>query len=148
VEQDSSPSLSFADYWNMLLRKKWLVLAIFSTCVIGGGILCVVLPASYRSSTLILVEGQKIPENYVQAVIGPTIEERLNSLQQQVMSRTVMTKMIEEFGLYPEMVRTNGIDAVVDLIRKDIKVETMGGRSQRGSGIDASHLLMRIRLSP
>jgi polysaccharide biosynthesis transport protein len=121
----------------MLFRRKWLVLAIFSGCVIGAGILCVVLPESYRSSTLILVEGQKIPENYVQAVIGPTIEERLNSLQQQVMSRTVMTKMVEEFGLYPDMVRTNGIDAVVERVRKDIKVETMGARSQRGTGVDA-----------
>jgi len=95
-----------------------------------------VLPESYRSSTLILVEGQKIPENYVQAVIGPSIEERLNSLQQQVMSRTVLTRMIEEFGLYPDVVRANGIDAVVERVRKDIRVETMGARSQRG-GIDA-----------
>jgi polysaccharide chain length determinant protein (PEP-CTERM system associated) len=120
----------------MLLRRKWLALAIFALCVAGAGVLCAVLPASYRSSTLILVEGQKIPENYVQAVIGPTIEERLNSLQQQVMSRTVLTRMIEEFGLYPDMVRANGMDAVVEKVRKDIKVETMGARSQRG-GIDA-----------
>jgi len=112
-------------------------MAIFSACVTGAGALCVVLPESYRSSTLILVEGQKIPENYVQAVIGPSIEERLNSLQQQVMSRTVLTKMIEEFSLYPEMVKRNGIDAVVERVRKDIKVETMGARSNRGSGIDA-----------
>lgn len=137
LEPDSSTTLSPADYWHMLLRRKWLALAIFFACVSGAGVLCVVSPASYRSSTLILVEGQKIPENYVQAVIGPTIEERLNSLQQQVMSRTVMTRMIEEFGLYPDMVRTSGIDAVVERVRKDSKVETMGGRSQKGSGIDA-----------
>lgn len=136
MEQDTSPSLSFADYWNMLLRRKWLALAIFLACVGIAGVLCAVLPASYRSSTLILVEGQKIPENYVQAVIGPTIEERLNSLQQQVMSRTVLTRMIEEFGLYPNMIRAEGMDAVVEKIRKDIKVETMGARSQRG-GVDA-----------
>lgn len=121
----------------MLLRRKWLALAIFLACVTGAGVLCVVLPASYRSSTLILVEGQKIPENYVQAVIGPTIEERLNSLQQQVMSRTVLTKMIEEFGLYPEMIRASGMDVAVEKVRKDIKVETMGAHSPRGSGIDS-----------
>ena len=121
----------------MLLRRKWLALAIFLVCVAGAGVLCVVLPASYRSSTLILVEGQKIPENYVQAVIGPTIEERLNSLQQQVMSRTVLTKMIEEFGLYPELTRASGMDVVVEKVRKAIKVETMGAHTQRGVGIDS-----------
>lgn len=131
-----SSSLSLTDYWHTVLRRKWLALAIFSVCLVGASTLCSVLPESYRSQTLILVEGQKIPENYVQAVIGPTIEERLNSLQQQIMSRTVLTQVIHEFGLYPEIVHKNGIDSVIDRLRKDIRVTTMGARSQRG-GIDA-----------
>src|SRR5574337_228283 len=129
-------SLSLTDYWHTVLRRKWLALAIFSVCLVGASTLCSVLPESYRSQTLILVEGQKIPDNYVQAVIGPTIEERLNSLQQQIMSRTVLTQVIHEFGLYPEIVHKNGIDSVIDRLRKDIRVTTMGARSQRG-GIDA-----------
>lgn len=112
------------------------MLVIFCASVVGGGILCVVLPESYRSSTLILVESQKIPENYVQAIIGPTIEERLNSLQQQLMSRTVLTQMIQEFGLYPDDVRQNGVDRVLDRLRKDIRVTTMTASATRG-GIDA-----------
>ncbi|MGQ0665554.1 MAG: AAA family ATPase [Nitrospiraceae bacterium] len=131
MERDSSSAISLADYWRMILRRKWLALAIFSACVVGAGVLCAVLPESYRSSTLILVEGQKIPEKYVQSVISPTIEQRLSSLQQQVMSRTVLTKMIEEFALYPELVRADGIDAVVSRVRKAIRVETMGARSER-----------------
>jgi polysaccharide chain length determinant protein (PEP-CTERM system associated) len=137
-DKDSLPSMTPADYWSLLVRRKWLVLALFAFCVAGAGILCVVLPKSYRSQTLILVESQKIPENYVQALVGPTIEERLNSIQQQVMSRTVLTQMIQEFDLYPDAVRRKGVEEVIERLRKDISVTTMSARSQRStSGIDA-----------
>jgi len=120
----------------MILRRKWIALAIIFACVAGGGILCVVWPESYRSSTLILVESQKIPEDYVKALIGPNIEERLNSIQQQVMSRTLLTQMIQEFDLYPDAVRRDGNEAVIERLRKDIRVTTSATHSARG-GVDA-----------
>src|SRR6267143_3804827 len=135
-DQIISPALAPIDYWHMILRRKWLVLAIFSACVVGGGILCVVWPESYRSSTLILVESQKIPENYVKALVGPNIEERLNSIQQQVMSRTLLTQMTQEFDLYSDVVRRDGFEAVIERLRKDIRVTTSVAHSSRG-GVDA-----------
>src|SRR6185295_12014290 len=113
-DQNISPSLKAAEYWHMILRRKWLVLAIFFACVGVGGLLCVVWPESYRSSTLILVESQKIPEDYVKTLIGSSIEERLNSIQQQVMSRTLLTQMIQEFDLYPEAVSKDGFEGVIE----------------------------------
>jgi succinoglycan biosynthesis transport protein ExoP len=135
-DQNIFPSLTLIDYWHMILRRKWLVLAIFSACVVGGGILCLVWPESYRSSTLILVESQKIPEDYVKALIGPSIEERLNSIQQQVMSRTLLTQMIQEFDLYRDAARQDGNEAVIERLRKDIRVTTSVTHSSRG-GVDA-----------
>src|SRR5580765_7493019 len=110
-EDNISPSSAPIDYWHMILLRKWLVLSIFFSFIGAGGILCVVWPESYRSSTLILVESQKIPEDYVKALIGSNIEERLNSIQQQVMSRTLLTQMIQEFDLYPDAVRQDGFEA-------------------------------------
>ncbi|HKQ33753.1 MAG TPA: Wzz/FepE/Etk N-terminal domain-containing protein, partial [Nitrospiraceae bacterium] len=135
AEQDNS-SFALSDYWHMILRRKWLVLAIFFASVGGGGILCAVLPESYRSSTLILVESQKIPEEYVKALIGSSIEERLNSIQQQVMSRTLLAQMIQEFNLYQDVVSQGGSEAVIERLRKDIRVTTSATRSARG-GVDA-----------
>ncbi len=136
ASQSNIPSLAPLDYWHIILRRKWLALAIVFACLGGGGILSLVWPESYRSSTLILVESQKIPEDYVKALIGPSIEERLSSLQQQVMSRTLLNQVIREFDLYPEAVRRNGYEAVIERLRKDIKVVTNSVRAQRG-GIDA-----------
>src|SRR6478736_730477 len=135
-DQSILPSLAPVDYWHMVLRKKWLVLAIVIACVGGGGILCAVWPESYRSSTLILVESQKIPEDYVKALIGSSIEERLNSIQQQVMSRTLLTQMIQEFDLYPNAIRRDGNEVVIERLRKDINVTTTSATHSSRGGID------------
>lgn len=136
-DYSTSPSPAPIDYFHMIVRRKWVVAIGFFTSVLGAGILCVVLPESYRSQTLILVEGQKVPENYVKAIGGPSIEERLNSIQQQVMSRTLLTHAIQEFNLYPDVVRGRyGIETAIEQMRKDVTVTTIGARSSRG-GIDA-----------
>lgn len=135
-DQNILPSVGPIEYWHTILRRKWLVLAIFFACLVGGGILCVVWPESFRSSTLILVESQKIPEEYVKTLIGSSIEERLNSIQQQVMSRTLLTQMIQEFNLYPEAVSREGFEGVIERLRKDIRVTTSVARTSRG-GVDA-----------
>src|SRR5688572_10579848 len=122
----SSSSVSPQDYWNMVLRKKWLTLAIFVMSVSIAVILCFVLPKSYRSSTLVLVEDQKIPENYVKGIVGSNVQERLTMIQQQVMSRTLLSQVINDFQLYQDEVRKEGIESVVELIRKGIKVEMFG----------------------
>jgi len=122
----AAAAVSPQDYWNMVVRKKWLALGIFVLSLSVAIILCIALPRSYRSSTLILVEDQKIPENYVKGIVGSNVEERLTMIQQQVMSRTLLSQVIGEFKLYPEQVRKEGIESVVELVRKAIKVEMFG----------------------
>src|SRR6478672_5031919 len=127
-------AVSPQDYWNMVVRKKWLALGIFVLSLSVAIILCIVLPRSYRSSTLILVEDQKIPENYVKGIVGSNVEERLTMIQQQVMSRTLLSQVIEEFKLYQQEVRKEGIESVVELVRKGIKVDLFAsGGGGRGS---------------
>jgi polysaccharide chain length determinant protein (PEP-CTERM system associated) len=121
----------------MIQRRKLLAFAIFFLSVAAAAILCVLLPESYRSTTLILVEGQKVPENYVQAIVGPSIEERLNSIQQQVLSRTLLTQIIQEFSLYQdEFQKPHGMETVLERLRKDVKITTHPSSTSRAT-IDA-----------
>ena len=130
----AAAAVSPQDYWNMVVRKKWLALGIFVLSLSVAIILCIALPRSYRSSTLILVEDQKIPENYVKGIVGSNVEERLTMIQQQVMSRTLLSGVIEEFKLYQSEARKEGIESVVELIRKGIKVEMFGTQGGNGRG--------------
>src|SRR2546426_4222641 len=133
-------TLTLVDYWHLAVRRKWLILGTV-LCSLGvAGILCLVLPKSYRSSTLILVEDQKIPEDYVKAIVGGRIEERLTMIQQQVMSRTLLSRVMEEFKLYQSEVRRYGLETVIEEMRKNIKVETVGTTGARGKSVEAFSL--------
>ena len=105
--------------------------------VMVAGVLCLVLPKSYRSSTLILIEDQKIPDDYVKGIGGASIEERLTMIQQQVMSRTLLSRTIEEFKLYEGQVKREGIESTIEDMRKAIKVETVGTIGARGKSVEA-----------
>jgi len=73
-----------------------VILACILLAVIVSVLLIRYLPKSYRSSSLLLVENQKIPESYVKGTVGGSIEQRLMLIQQQVMSGTLLTQIIEE----------------------------------------------------
>src|SRR5438132_1903682 len=134
LNMNAAATLTLADYWNIAIRRKWIILGCILLSLGVSGVLCMVLPKTYRSSTLILVEDQKIPAEYVKAIVGGSIESRLTLIQQQVMSRTLLSRLVGEFKLYQDDVRREGMEAAVEVMRKSIKVEivgTMGGRTSR-----------------
>jgi polysaccharide chain length determinant protein (PEP-CTERM system associated) len=120
----SSQAVTFnlQEVLDILLRRIWYLVIPFVLSVVTAVILCYALPKSYRSTTLILVEQQKVPQDYVKSSVASSIEERLTTLRQQVMSRSLLQKVIEEFGLYKKLSETKPQDELVELLRKKIEV--------------------------
>jgi hypothetical protein len=56
----------------------------------------------YRSTALILLEPQQVPEAYVRSTVSTSLEQRLQSISQQILTRTTLERIIQEFDLYPE----------------------------------------------
>ncbi len=133
----ASAPLTLHDYWLIARRRIWLILGVVCLGVLSAAILCVVLPKSYRSSSLILVEDQKIPENYVKAIVGASIAERLTMIEQQVMSRTLLRSIIDQFRLYERRLRTQGVEAVIKEMRTNVRVETVGAQTGRQGSVEA-----------
>jgi polysaccharide chain length determinant protein (PEP-CTERM system associated) len=92
-----------------------------------------VLPDRFRSETLILVVPQRIPETYVRSTVTSRIEDRLSAITQQILSRTRLERIIEDFGLYAEMLSTTAKEDVVDRMRDDIQVQIIEGDAFRVS---------------
>ena len=134
---DEPVSVTIREYWAIITRRKWIVLGTWVLCVLIAGVLCLVLPKSYQSSTLILIENAKIPDDYVKGLVGASVEERLTMLQQQVMSRTLLGQIIEDFKLYPNKVRRDGLESVLIDVRKQIKIDTVGTTTNRGKSVEA-----------
>lgn len=130
---NESASSTLQEYWYIAVKRKWWILGVILLSLAVAGTLCKVLPKSYRSNTLILVEAQKIPENYVEGIIVErSIEERIWLIKRQVTSRTRLAKIIAELKLYQEEVKQNGLEAVIGKIRDAIEVVVVGTEGARG----------------
>lgn len=130
-------SVQVREYWGNICRRKWLVLGSVVAGVAIAATLCVVLPRSYRSNTLILIENQKIPEDYVKGIGGASVEQRLTMIQQQVMSRTILSQILGEYDLYGRQVEREGLESAIETLRKMIKVETVGTLGALGKSVEA-----------
>ena len=139
VEQESNPVLQYLD---LALRKKWLILIPFLLSAVVSLYLCATLPPVYRSETTILVEPQQVPENFVQSTVTGSIQDRLNTISQQIMSRTRLETVIREFGLYPELQKQRLMEEVVSTMRGnvEIKVEERPNQGGRESSAAAFRL--------
>jgi succinoglycan biosynthesis transport protein ExoP len=79
-----------------------------------------VLPPRYQSSTLILVEQPTMPKDYVTPNVNDDLQERMQSITQQILSRTRLLRISDQFNLYPG---SSSPDQKVEGMRKDIDIE-------------------------
>jgi uncharacterized protein involved in exopolysaccharide biosynthesis len=94
--------------------------------VIGAGVAARTTP-QYRSDARILVVPQRVPESYVRSSVTTNPRERVQSISQQVLSRTNLERIIQDFDLYKEERRTGIMDDIVDRMRKNIEVNVEDG---------------------
>jgi len=134
-ETFEDPSLEQTDwkkYWQILCRRRWaLALPAFTIWAIVWAVAWF-LPATYRSETVILVEQQRVPEQYVVSNVAADLQERLQSMTQQILSRTRLLAIINEYQLYPGMSERRTPDDLVERMRKDIQIELVQSPNQRG----------------
>jgi polysaccharide biosynthesis transport protein len=82
-----------------------------------------VLPARFKSGTLILVEQPTMPKDYVTPNVTDNLQERLQSITQQILSRTRLVRIIDMFGLYAGEHTGLTADEKVERMRKDIDID-------------------------
>ena len=133
-------SVKMQEYWGIIVRRKWIVIvSILAGIAVGVG-LCLILPKSYRSSTEILIENQKIPDEYVKGIGGGNIEARLVMIQQQVMSRGLLGQILEEHSLYEGLIQRDGLESAIEKLRKGIKVEMVRSPDLRKQTVEAVNI--------
>src|SRR2546421_5253637 len=123
--------LQFRDYLQIARRRKWWIILTTISMTLASLVVIWRLPNIYRSETVILVDPQKVPDNYVASTVTSSIADRLSTLQQEVMSPTRLKRLIDSMGLYPELRGKVGDQEIVAKMQKSIVVEvvTQGGRA-------------------
>jgi polysaccharide chain length determinant protein (PEP-CTERM system associated) len=121
-------SYQLEDILHIAWRRKWLILIPFVVLSVGTVLYSRRLPNQYRSETLILVVPQRVPDSYVRSTVTDKIEDRLKSLQQQILSRSRLEPIILDLNLYPHLRSTMTMEELVRHMRAaPIKVDTVRG---------------------
>lgn len=134
--QESAGLPDFAEIKGIVRRRRWQFLIPFFCgwlLVWGASWL---IPSTYRSGTLILVEQPSVPEKYVVSNIDSDIQHQLDSITQQILSRTRLLRIIESLGLYAKERKHKSADDMVETMRKDIEIELSHGDDRKLSAFN------------
>lgn len=113
--------MTMQDYAGILERRLWLILT-FAILFLAVGVgVSYVVPPRYVSQTLVLIEQQKVPEDYVKPVVAEDLEARLASMKEQILSRSRIQPIIERFNLFSENQAT--MDDRVAMTQKAIGIK-------------------------
>lgn len=125
------PPSNVQEIIDLAVRRKWWIIA----CVLIGPPLVFVvgwyLPKQYRSETMIMVDQQRVPAEYVKATVTGDVTDRLQTISEEVMSRTRLLTIANKDNLYGKTREKYGDDVALAAMRKDITVDIIKGANDR-----------------
>ena len=110
---------------RFIKKRKKIFLVTFLVIFLAGIVTAISLPPIYRSESVIQVDEQQVPENFVQSTIDDYVDERIKKISQQVLSRQKLLEIIQQYGLYPEMKADSSDTEILAKIREDIAMENI-----------------------
>lgn len=132
--EEGKKEFDFGRYVDIARRRQvHFMIPLLLGWVVVWGMSWIISPV-YKSSTLILVEEPTMPKSFI-SNMQDDLQQRLTSLQQQILSRTRLLTIIDNLHLYSGGAHRLTDDEKVTLMRKEINIETV--RDVQTSGITA-----------
>ena len=113
---------------DVLIRGRWFLIIPLCISLTLGLWATLTANKTYQASTLILVQPQRVPTNYIKSVVSSSINQRISTISQQVLSRSNLEQIIEQFGLYENSTGMYKEDKINSL-RRRIKVNNVREKS-------------------
>lgn len=104
-------------------RRKWALILPAVAVFLAAVVIALVLPPIYRSSATILIEEQEIPVDLVQTTVSSYAQQRLQGINQRIMSTSRLLEIIKSLKLYPELQGKENPDEIAAIMRNDIRLD-------------------------
>ncbi len=117
---------------EIIIRRRWLIVIPLCFFLTIGLFYTLTAPKTYKASTTILIQPQKVPTDYVQSIVTTDIGQRINTISQQILSRTNLEKIIKKYGLLKESPGMYQEDRV-NSVRKRVAVTQQSSSRRQGT---------------
>ena len=88
------------DYLAIVKRRWWILLLPLLILPVVSYSFSYTIPPEYLSQTLVLVEGQKVPEGYVKPILAEDLDSQLATMKEQILSRSRLQPILENYNLF------------------------------------------------
>jgi polysaccharide chain length determinant protein (PEP-CTERM system associated) len=115
-----------AEYLDILrIRWLWIVVPLILGAV-ASLVAAHFVPKRYVSRTVVMVESERIPRNFIPQITTEQVRDRLRTVEQEVMARPRLERIVDELDPYPELMVAAGRAYVVELIRSRTNISVRG----------------------
>jgi polysaccharide chain length determinant protein (PEP-CTERM system associated) len=116
-------ALDVEDYIDIARRHKgWIIGPAFAFTVLAV-VIAYLWPDTYQSTAVIRVIPPQVPASLVAPNLTMTMQARITSLTETILSRATLTNIISTLGQYKKELSTHPMDDVVEQMRtKDIRI--------------------------
>ena len=113
---------SVVDRIRGIWGRRWrMTTAVFVLLLTAGLSVTVLQPKVYRASVDILVDLPKVPDEFVgRGVASSSLSSRLQVISQELLSRTRLEGIIEEFNLYPGSIMEDRLEKMRRSLRTEV----------------------------
>ncbi len=122
MEEDAR---TVGDYIGIIKRRKWALLIPIFVVFIIAVITAIAWPRTYRSSSTVLIEEQEIPRDFVISTVTGFADQRLQMINQRIMSTSRLLDIINRFNLYTNLRGRLTVEEIIEIMREDIRFQTI-----------------------
>jgi succinoglycan biosynthesis transport protein ExoP len=131
MEEPSSLGAILPHLPTIILQRIWLFLIPALVGLIIGVAAAYLLPTTYQSKAVLLVEAPLLPQDVASDVGGiEMIDQRMARIRQEIMSRSQLIEIINRNGLYQSELKIKTFSEVIEQMRSAIKIEPVTANIQ------------------
>jgi polysaccharide chain length determinant protein (PEP-CTERM system associated) len=128
------------DYVSVVRRRKWWFIVPLVLSLVVGTLLSIFLPRLYKSEAQIGIAAPTLSPELLRGVQSLDAAERQRAISQQLLSQTVLERVVREEQLYPERPVEQTAQMIRARVEQNIKVPQPIGRADTRRGIDSFFL--------
>jgi succinoglycan biosynthesis transport protein ExoP len=130
-EESLNLNESLARLSGFLTRRRWWIFMAFFSISLATVAVVSVLPNRYTSTATLLVVQQQVPQRYVVPNSTTDVTSALQAMKQEVLSRTQLLRMINDFNLYSKQRKRLAPEELVSLMLSNIDIVPISENPQR-----------------
>jgi len=119
-ESEPIRELGLVELLQGLKRRRRAVILSLAGCLVVTALLALLLPSYYQSTGVILIEQQEVPQEFVRSMISAYADERVQTINQRVMTTQNLLDIIHRNNLYPDKQKSETREELIQRMRKDI----------------------------